>query len=34
MYAKASLYSAEEAAFWYMCSNKEAEQFVVEIYAK
>jgi len=34
MHAKASLYSIEEAAFWHARSNKEAEQFVAEIYAK
>ena len=34
MYIKASLYSVEEAASWHARSNKEAEQFAAEIYAK
>jgi len=34
MHAKASLYSAEEAASWHAHSNKEAEQFTAEIYAE
>jgi len=34
MHIKASLYSAEEAASWHTRSNKEAEQFIAEIYAK
>jgi len=34
MHAKAFLYSVKEAAFWYIRSNKKAEQFVAEIYTK
>jgi len=34
MHAKASLYSAEEVASWHIRSNKEAEQFIAEIYTK
>ena len=34
MYIKASLYFTEEAASWYVHSNKEAKQFAMEIYTK